>query len=383
MLARLDTLAGASLEGLRVAFIAGALTTGGAEKQLVSMATSLVQMNASVMVCSLTKGDRFERDLAQSGIPVEWVGCWPARSMRLASMLGALRRFRPHIIQAAHPFTNLYAAIAGRVLNAMDIGCLRSSVGHCREMNGRWTRSLLRWPSAMIVNSRSALEELRGVRRMHSYLVLNCTDVTSPPNRPERHSSGRAVAIFVGRLAAVKRADRFLRAFALARASEPTIEAIVVGDGPERASLEKLAANLGLSGSVTFLGNRTDVPDLLDRADILVLTSESEACPNVVLEAMARCVPVVATPVGDLPWIIEDGVSGYLTPPGDVTAIAHRLVTLAHDNDLRIAMGRAGYGVVEREFAAGRGIRSLLAAYREIASRRPDHQVLEVLRAVD
>jgi len=347
------------------------------------MARALTRLNARVVVCTLGTGERFEGDLLRSGIPVESFGRRSGPLLRVLALVKALARFRPHIIQSAHAFTNLYAVIAARLLNAVDIGCLRSSVGHCREANGKWTGPLLRWPSVLVVNSWSALGELQGLRASPSYLVPNYVAVNQTANRPPRTGTRKPVVISVGRLTAVKRTDRFLRSFATACIEEPSLVGIVVGDGPERPRLERQAAELGLGDRITFLGERADVPELLDRADMFALSSDSEGCPNVVLEAMARRLPVVSTPAGDVPRLIDEGVSGYLVPFDDTTTMAERFVRLARNPNLRSAMGTAGYERSLHEYSLERMIKRLVAVYQDIGGRRGSQWVRQPLGTTD
>jgi glycosyltransferase involved in cell wall biosynthesis len=139
----------------------------------------------------------------------------------------------------------------------------------------------------------------------------------------------------VGRLAPIKRVDRFLEAVATARRSLPRLSALVVGDGAERAALEALARGLGLEGCVRFVGHQEDVAPWLARARVLVLSSDSEGLPLSVMEAMTAGLPVVASHVGDLPDLVEDGVNGFLIRDRTKEAFAERIVELLTDDDLR------------------------------------------------
>ena len=114
--------------------------------------------------------------------------------------------------------------------------------------------------------------------------------------------------------------------------------------------LKSLANDLGLSQSVHFLGERPDVPDLLSALDILVMSSYTESFPNAILEAMAMGKPVVATNVGGIPEVVEEGQTGFLVPPRDPKAIADRVLSLCRDSARRLQMGRAARARVEDNF---------------------------------
>lgn len=149
------------------------------------------------------------------------------------------------------------------------------------------------------------------------------------------------VAGIVAAIRPEKNHDLFLRSAALIRQQLPKARFLVVGDGPERERLETLADELGLGGSVHFLGTRHDIPELLALTDVFLLTSHMEANPVSILEAMATEKPVVATRVGSVPETVLDGQTGYLAAPGDADQIAARAVELLRDPERAAAMGRA------------------------------------------
>lgn len=160
--------------------------------------------------------------------------------------------------------------------------------------------------------------------------------------------------LMVGRFAAPKRHDLVLRAFADVHAQFPGSELWFVGDGDGLPAAERLADELGVAGSTRFLGVREDVPALLAEAACVVLSSDYEGCPLSVIEAMAAGVPVVATSVGGVPEIVEDGVTGIVTAPGGTDGLAHGLATLLADERAAERMGAAGRAVARERFSRER-----------------------------
>lgn len=158
--------------------------------------------------------------------------------------------------------------------------------------------------------------------------------------------------VFVGRLAAVKGAPLLLRAFAAIAARFPEARLRVIGDGPDRAALQAEATALGIAARVDFLGYQPQdaVAAELARSDMLVLPSFAEGVPVVLMEAMASRLPVIASRVAGIAELVEDGVSGFLIPPGDLETLTDRLETLLSDPDLCSRMGTAGRSKVEVEF---------------------------------
>ena len=371
---------------LRVALVAGALSRGGAEKQIFYMAQSLAALGVSVRVYSVTRGESYEAKLQAMGIPVYWFGRSKIPIVRMATLANLLKPYRPHVIQSGHTFTNLYAAAVGRWLNIMSLGAQRSDWSHTRERSGLWTYPLMRMPSAVIANSEKARLELtnRHILKPESVRVLsNAIDLSEYAARTDAVASAAAgrepAAVFVARLIAVKRLDRFLRALALASRQVPALRGIVVGDGPERKPMQQLARELGLSSRVEFLGERDDVSALLRKARFLVLSSDREGTPNVILEAMATALPVITTPVGDAATIVLDGVTGYVVGYDDIQGMAARMVELAQSPQLCRQLGDAGRERArQRHGLDGLGDR-LLAIYRDIARQQNIHQVLQLI----
>jgi glycosyltransferase involved in cell wall biosynthesis len=358
---------------IRIALVAGTLGRGGAEKQLVLMARSLRAAGADARVYCLTRGEAYEAELRGSGIPVEPIGGGSLPAARLLALTVVLRRFRPHVVQSCHTFVNLYAAISARAIGAIGIGALRSTLGHARRANGAWTPLLLSAPAALIVNSDSAAEEVaQGARRRRRPVFVVANAIEVPRSLPERPtpSGGPVCVAFVGRLIPVKRLDLFLQAVALARGEVPGLVAVVAGDGPELPRMRALAADLGLPPSaVTFLGSVDTVDDLLRTVDLLVLSSDEEGCPNVVLEAMSAALPVVATQAGDLGDAVQDGRTGFVVPVNDAVALAGRIVELAKSPSLRRRLGGAAYERARDVYGARPLAGRLLAIYRELAER--------------
>jgi glycosyltransferase involved in cell wall biosynthesis len=155
--------------------------------------------------------------------------------------------------------------------------------------------------------------------------------------------------ISAGRLIPQKRIDRFIDLVAHARnESRADVEGVIVGEGPHKERLIERAAGLGLlNDAVKFVGSVEDMPPVYQQASIFVLTSECEGSPNVVLEAMASGLPVIATKVGGVSDIVRHGDTGFLAEAGDDTSMAESLMRLVKDEDLRVKMGCRARDYVE------------------------------------
>ena len=379
------------VSGLRAAFVAGGLEQGGAEKQLVYMTRALQMRGAQVQVYSLTEGDPNQAVLEQAGVPVNFIGQSGQPFIRMARLMRELQTFKPHILQSTHFFANLYAAVLGRALGIVSIGSVRSNGFREVKNNGSWGPLLLRLPKAMLVNSEQARRNLIQMGRDADSLFLlpNVVDLEEFNGLPVtgKPDTGSEVVrvITVARLVPVKRLERFLAALAAARTqSERPIQGIIVGDGRERANLEAHARELGLDDrAVTFLGARSDVPALLAQADLFVLTSQNEGFPNAILEAMAARLPVITTPAGDAPRVVEDGVSGYVIPHEDVAQMTRRILELAADDDLRCRMGQAGRERVEREYSFQSLGEHMINLYEKMSRQQNNQKALLAFQGQD
>ena len=170
-----------------------------------------------------------------------------------------------------------------------------------------------------------------------------------------------------GRLMPVKNQALLLRSLAVLAQQRPDLDwaAILVGGGPLESDLRALCADLHLQDRVRFLGQRSDVPDLLCAFDIFALSSFSEGTSVTLLEAMACSLPVVATAVGGNPELVQDGVQGYLVPSEDSEAFAEGLLRLT-DADLRARMGAAARLEVEMRFTQQGMIDGYLSIYHRV-----------------
>jgi glycosyltransferase involved in cell wall biosynthesis len=169
-------------------------------------------------------------------------------------------------------------------------------------------------------------------------------------------------------MTAVKRTDDLLTT--LARLRERGVDALLllVGDGDDRERLEQRAHDLGLARACLFLGYQEDVAAWYAVCDAVVLTSASEGTPVTIIEALAAARPVVATAVGGVPDVVDEGETGFLVSPGDTEALAERLEALAHDPARRAAMGEAGRERVLSRYAVERLVGDVDALYRELLS---------------
>jgi glycosyltransferase involved in cell wall biosynthesis len=151
-----------------------------------------------------------------------------------------------------------------------------------------------------------------------------------------------------------------LAAFAAALGALPNCVLVLAGDGPRRTDLEQQAHRLGIADRVWFLGHRTDIQRVVQAYDVVALASVTESLPFSLLEGMAYERPALATAVGGVPELVEDGVNGRLVPPRDVDALSEALIDLLGDMERLERMGKAARRRVQSEFNAGRMVRETM-----------------------
>lgn len=192
--------------------------------------------------------------------------------------------------------------------------------------------------------------------------IVHCGVEPARYDAPLRPSSDRFRLLFVGRLTAIKGLRVLVDALERARAGNPGIELTLIGDGEDRPWVEAQAARLG---RVTCLGFRSqsEVAAALAEHDAFVLPSFAEGVPVVLMEAMASSRPVIATRVGGVAELVQDGQSGLLVAPGDADGLAQAIMRLADDPALRADMGTAGRARVAAEFNVQTEARRILALF--------------------
>lgn len=295
------------------------------------------------------------------------------------TLLGRLRHaiaeHRPDVVQAHGGRTVKYAAAARRIDRGAGWALVYRNIGDPRHwaagLRGPLYRRLVMPALDGVVGvSEATLEAVRTFYRLDGIPMEHVPRGVDPaalvPERPaeavrsELATPAEApVLLFVGSLTPEKRVDRLLAWTAGARREYPGLRLWLVGDGPLRGELERLAAGHGLAGAVAFAGARERVGDYLAAADVLLLASDTEGMPGAVLEAAALGVPAVATAVGGVPECIEDGVTGRLVAPADETGGAAAVAELLADPVRRRAMGDAA----RRRFAERWHIDAVAAAY--------------------
>jgi glycosyltransferase involved in cell wall biosynthesis len=200
-------------------------------------------------------------------------------------------------------------------------------------------------------------------------LIYHGLDISQiKPEGPGGQKASPPLILSVGRLKEKKGFPVLLRACQILKKNGAEFQCEIIGDGPERSSLERLWRDLGLEDTVTFAGAKpnTAVMDRYVDASIFVLpcviasNDDRDGIPNVLLEAMANELPIISTPISGIPEILQDEVTGLMSASGDEESLADAMSRLLHDPSLRMALGRRGREVVEERFDIHKNIGRLL-----------------------
>jgi glycosyltransferase involved in cell wall biosynthesis len=367
----------------RIAYVIGELGKGGAEYQLHELVRLLDPTRFEPRVFALSAGGYWAGRLRGLGVPVvELPRRGSADAGRLARLRRALSAFAPDVLHTILWSANCYGRLAALGLGIpVVLAAERNAIARPRWQV--WIERLLdATTAAYLVNAEAVASLLvahEGLGRAKMRVVRNGIDLAALPPFAADRTAARAAAGFaparrlvaqVGRLAPQKDHRTYLRAVAALAPRVPDVDFLVVGEGPERDALERLAAELGVGARVCFTGLRHDVPALLAGVDVLVLTSLFEGFPNVVLEAMATGAVAVATDVGGARELVVPEETGLLVPPRAPDAVADAVARVLADPGRARRMAVAARRRVEAEFALETMARRTEAVYAELLQRR-------------
>lgn len=332
---------------VRIALVIGELETGGTQRQILELAKGLDRRIFTPYVCVLSNSLAFAPAFEAAGIPLHVM---PKKSRYDALSIARLRSFfKTQDVMAVITFgftADSWARVAAKTARVpVVISSVRTSnedLGFVHRVN----RILAPWTSHFIGNSFAVKDYLRnvvGVADSRISIIPNGLDFTRFNGSEKRAavrqriglSPGDFVVGIVSRLSPEKNVQAFVRVAASVSKSVPNARFVVVGDGPERANIRRLIGELGVEGVITLLGERSDVPSILQALDVAMLTSRREGLSNSLLEYMATGLPIVASAVGGNPEVLANGETGLLYQVDDLEAATQQVLRLYSNSDLR------------------------------------------------
>jgi glycosyltransferase involved in cell wall biosynthesis len=356
------------------------MTMGGAERQFMHLMMQLDRARyRPLLICLNLTGEFYEQAL-ELGVECHFLNI--DRNGRLRGLLGLAHLFRSRDVRVAL-MRGFSATTLGRVAALLAGVPIRIVTEHSTGWVAQpawWKRGidalLLPFTTRFVAVAEAQvpfLTKSKGIPAAKISVIRNGIDpIESPPGSRERSRavlglSAKSIAIgIVAVLRPEKDHRTFLEAAALLAARAPDVRFVIIGDGPLSASIASWVAELGLEDIALLTGGRSDVEALLPGIDVFTISSYTEAFPMAVLEAMSCGIPIVATAVGGLPEMIDDGVEGILVPPRSPRKLAEAWYELVTDPRRRKSMGQRAAIRVRREFTAGEMARRYEALFEEL-----------------
>jgi len=367
---------------IRLAIAITELEVGGAERAAANLATGIKDRGFDVAMYSLAPAPRNKTlvdRLHAADVPVHFVGA--RHSVQILSAAGRLARmlaeFRPHVLQTFLFHANVVGALAARRAEVpVLVGGIRVAepkrwhLWLQRRLMGRFDRFVCVSESvAGHARERGAIDSDKlivipnGIDAA-AYAVDRSTDLTAL-GVPE----GKRAIVCIGRLNRQKGIDVLIDAAPSFLARLPEHELLVVGEGPWRGRLEARAAASGVAKRIHFCGYRNDVPEILAACELLVLPSRWEGMPNVILEAMAGGLPVVASDVEGIAEVLGPLAPEQTVPPLDTGALASHVAGILEHRGAAERLGAANRARVEKHFSLSAVVDAYERLYRSLVSR--------------
>lgn len=367
---------------VKIALVIPTLDQGGAEKQLVLLAKGLNQDRFEPHVVVLTRTGPYEEELRKAGIPVHVIGKrWkvdPFAFWKLRSLLGKLQPKIVHTWLFAANAYGRWAAFQNRV--PVVIGgerCVDPWKSPSQLILDRW---LSRRTQAIATNSPAVAEfyGARGIAASKLVVIPNGVELPSGRREVSREEVARRLNIdprgtwiaSVGRLWPQKGYMDLFWAMELVRVARPNVQYVVMGDGPLRERLEEYRDQILAAENIRIVGHRDDVAELLPHFQMVINGSLYEGQSNVLLEAMANEIPVIATDIpGNRDWIKTDE-TGILVPVRDPHQMASQIVRLLEEPEVARRLAEAGRAQIEREYSVSAMIHAYESLYLDWLNRR-------------
>jgi glycosyltransferase involved in cell wall biosynthesis len=367
---------------VRVAQIMATGTNGGAQEHVFSLVSRLSRGRYDVRVVSLSHGSSVRR-LEKAGFEVSVVD-EPDDRRAVRALAEALADFEPEVVHNHMYRAEVVGTRAAYLLG--EQGCRRPAIistvhsSRVRCVDDReQLRQLTPLMDRLIVVSKAIERKIADEGRLGApvSLIYNGVDLERYNHQQpcctlhEDYSIPEDAPIVgvVARLEAEKGHRTLVDAWPDVLARVPNAWLLIIGEGSERNSLEAEAEALGVSEHIVFTGRREDVPAVTAALDVAVLPSYREAQGLSVLEAMALNRPVVASDVGGIPEMIEDGATGLLVPPGDCQALAGAIVRLLTDHPYADMLAHGGHALVHDRFCIELMVSQISNIYDEVAMK--------------
>jgi len=372
---------------LRVLYVVGSFRAGGAQRHCLALWQRLDRDRFDPRICCEERNGLLLEDVMSVGMPVIELG---VRKLASAKALSAMHRLSEYIknerIDIVHSYlfeTNILAVAAARMARRGRVIISVRAINNWMGWRHRTANRLVnRFADSITVVSHaveSSVIEKEGADPEKVRVIPNGVEVSEngPPrhvardsarSRLDLHRSGPVVGC-VANFNRYKDHSTLVQAAQTVVADLPESTFVLVGDGPLRATIEEQVHTVGLDANFVFTGAILDASRAMPAFDLFVLPSLEEGMPNVVLEAMAAGVPVVATDVGGTPEVVVDGKTGLLVPPRCPASLAAAVTELIRDTERAEQMGVEGRMRIASEFSLERMVDAVQDLYVSLGRR--------------
>lgn len=350
---------------------------GGSERHLLTLLPALRALGIDARMLGLDDPALapapFYEALDAAGVPYERLSCPRDLDPRLAvAVARSLRRSRPDVVHTHLVHGDVYGAVGAAACGARLVSTKHNDdpfrAGRFRHVEQLLTRRASRviCITGALAGFNERVVGLPGRKLQVVHYGLDAPPAAWGPSDTSIVAPDRRVLLSVSRLTEQKGLDVALRALPRVVAALPDVMLVVLGEGPDRAALERGARELGVDGHVLLPGRTGDVGAWLERAELLVHPARWEGFGLVLLEAMHAARPIVASRVSSIPEIVVDGETGLLVAPDDVEALATALLDLLVDPDRAARLGEAGRERARTAFSVARMAETTAAVYADV-----------------
>jgi len=334
-----ESLANVS-EPIEIVLLLQDLEYGGTQRYAIHLLKNLDRNKFSPHIWVLRGGTDMIPFLGDARDRVLWLShsTW-VDPVALTNLAWRLARHKPHILYTLTVVPNIWGRVFGNLARVPVI------VSSWRDLYPKQYESWMWRLSTHIIANAEALKDLHtqryGVDPQRVSVIRSGVDhLFFGPDHDGK--SAEPSVLYVGRLASEKDPLTLLKAFRLTLEAIPEARLQILGNGRLKSKLQSFVARYNLGSSVSIIPGVKDIRPFLRQSWVFAMTSKREAFPNAILEAMSSELPVVATRVGGIPELVDDGRTGVLVDPEDPAAIADALSALLKDDKMRLAMGRKG-----------------------------------------
>jgi glycosyltransferase involved in cell wall biosynthesis len=369
-----------------IVWMIDSLGPGGAERLTVSILEQLNKEIFDIRVCVLhiQQGNPVAHEIERIGIPVDLVMIpYLRHPANLPRLLKYLRKWRPKLIHTQLEFSDVLGCAAGKILGIPSVST-QHTVGIPEGGSAFWRNELM-WASlryccnkviAVSESTRQFHQQMGRLDNGKTITIYNGIDLSSykafsSMERDKKRKSlnlpaNGMVITTVAVLRELKGIQYMIEAMPIILDAAPDVCYLIVGDGEYGQSLRELVELHQLGDRVFFAGHRSDIPEILAASDLFVLPSLTEALPTVLIEAMAAMKPIVASSVGGIPEMIDNGRNGLLVRHANASDLATACLQVLLDEHKAETMGRNGFDVAREKFDIQNQVHKLTNLYQEL-----------------